>query len=254
MSPPPPRPRRGTIDLTATKIPAGAYTIWFQALTKGKYKGKDVDHHDLLQPHSDRDQGAGTESAGTEKDPMIFRLASLLLALAVAASAADKGPLPIADVQPKEPVNFDRDLLPFLNDNCLACHCKTTTKGGLNMETPELMLKGGETGPGIVPKKVDGEPRPAGRGASRFRPLDAAARQQGEGEESHAGAARPAQALDRPGREGLPAHRARRASGSRSRKVSARSSRWRSRPMGNSPPARARTGSSSTTSRPAAAS
>lgn len=32
----------GAIDLTATKIPAGAYTIWFQALTKGKYKGKDV--------------------------------------------------------------------------------------------------------------------------------------------------------------------------------------------------------------------
>lgn len=84
---------------------------------------------------------------------MIVRLASLLLALTVAASAADKGPLPIADVQPKEPVNFDRDLLPFLNDNCLACHCKTTTKGGLNMETPELMLKGGETGPGFVAKK-----------------------------------------------------------------------------------------------------
>ncbi|HEV7406457.1 MAG TPA: c-type cytochrome domain-containing protein [Chthoniobacteraceae bacterium] len=82
------------------------------------------------------------------------RFASLLLAATVAASAADKGPLPIADVQRKEPVNFDRDLLPFLNDNCLACHCKTTTKGGLNMETPELMLKGGETGPGIVPKKA----------------------------------------------------------------------------------------------------
>jgi hypothetical protein len=32
----------GTIDLTAAKIPVGAHTIWFQALTKGKYKGKDV--------------------------------------------------------------------------------------------------------------------------------------------------------------------------------------------------------------------
>lgn len=81
------------------------------------------------------------------------RIASLLLAATVAASAAEKGPLPIAEVQRKEPVNFDRDLLPFLNDNCLACHCKTTTKGGLNMETPELLLKGGESGPAIVPKK-----------------------------------------------------------------------------------------------------
>jgi hypothetical protein len=32
----------GTIDLAANKIPPGAYTIWFQALTKGKYKAKDV--------------------------------------------------------------------------------------------------------------------------------------------------------------------------------------------------------------------
>lgn len=83
-----------------------------------------------------------------------LRFASLWLAAAVAAAAAEKGPLPIAEVQSKEPVNFDRDLLPFLNDNCLACHCKTTTKGGLNMETPELLLKGGESGPAIVPKKA----------------------------------------------------------------------------------------------------
>ena len=79
--------------------------------------------------------------------------AALFLATACAAGAAGKTPIPIADVKLSEPVNFERDVLPFLSDNCLACHCKTTSKGGLNLETRELMLKGGDTGPAIVPMK-----------------------------------------------------------------------------------------------------
>ena len=50
-------------------------------------------------------------------------------------------------------VNYEKELLPLLKDNCLACHNKTTTKAGLNMETPELMLKGGDSGPALVPGK-----------------------------------------------------------------------------------------------------
>ena len=82
------------------------------------------------------------------------RIIAAFLASAAVASAAAKGPIPIADpASSGEPVHFDRDVLPFLSDNCLSCHCKTTTKGGLNLETPELMLKGGDTGPAIVPKR-----------------------------------------------------------------------------------------------------
>ncbi len=77
---------------------------------------------------------------------------TLLLVTASAASAA-KAPIAIADVKRADAVDFDRDVLPFLNDNCLSCHCQTTRKGGLNLETPELMLKGGDTGPAIVPKR-----------------------------------------------------------------------------------------------------
>ncbi|MFO1486710.1 MAG: c-type cytochrome domain-containing protein [Verrucomicrobiaceae bacterium] len=51
------------------------------------------------------------------------------------------------------PIDYDRDIRPFLKDNCIACHNKTTTKGGLNMETPELMAKGGESDVGIIPGK-----------------------------------------------------------------------------------------------------
>ncbi len=51
------------------------------------------------------------------------------------------------------PIDYDKQVRPFLKDNCIACHNKTTTKGGLNMETPELMAKGGESDRGIIPGK-----------------------------------------------------------------------------------------------------
>jgi len=50
-------------------------------------------------------------------------------------------------------LDYYKDVYPFLKANCIACHNKTTTKADLNMETPELMKKGGESGPGIVPGK-----------------------------------------------------------------------------------------------------
>ena len=49
------------------------------------------------------------------------------------------------------PIDYDQQIRPFLKDNCIACHNKTTTKGGLNMETPELMAKGGDSDVGIIP-------------------------------------------------------------------------------------------------------
>ena len=64
-------------------------------------------------------------------------------------------PLAITDLPPGTPVDFDRQIRPFLSDNCFACHSQTTSKGGLNLETPELMLKGGENGPSVVPQKPD---------------------------------------------------------------------------------------------------
>jgi len=50
-------------------------------------------------------------------------------------------------------LEFYRDVYPFLKTNCISCHNKTTTKADLNMETPELMIKGGEAGPALVPGK-----------------------------------------------------------------------------------------------------
>lgn len=52
-------------------------------------------------------------------------------------------------------LHFEKQLLPVLKDNCLACHNKTTTKGGLNMESPELMIQGGDSGSSLKVGKGD---------------------------------------------------------------------------------------------------
>jgi WD40 repeat protein len=77
----------------------------------------------------------------------------ILVAFIVAFSAAHlrAAPIEIAPLSRTTTVDFEREVVPFLRDNCLSCHCKTTTKGGLNMETPELMVKGGDTGPAVKP-------------------------------------------------------------------------------------------------------
>ena len=65
---------------------------------------------------------------------------TVVIAIAALLSAPVRGAL----------VEYEKELLPVLKDNCIPCHNKTTTKAGLNMETPELMLKGGDSDVGIV--------------------------------------------------------------------------------------------------------
>ena len=61
--------------------------------------------------------------------------------------------LPVADfpADRKEPVNFATEVYPFLKNNCLACHNSTKAKADLILESPADMLRGGDTGPAIVP-------------------------------------------------------------------------------------------------------
>ncbi|HSI14729.1 MAG TPA: c-type cytochrome domain-containing protein, partial [Chthoniobacter sp.] len=84
---------------------------------------------------------------------MIFPRLAFAFILTGSIALAAKAPIPITESKRTTPVDFDRDVRPFLSDNCLSCHCQTTTKGGLNLETPELMLKGGDSGTAIVPQK-----------------------------------------------------------------------------------------------------
>ncbi|HXG46697.1 MAG TPA: c-type cytochrome domain-containing protein, partial [Methylomirabilota bacterium] len=92
----------------------------------------------------------------------LVRFLSLSLNLAsLGALAADPGTLPppasrpsglpIAEPRRAEPVDFEREILPILKENCLACHNQTKAKAGLILETPQTILKGGDSGPALVP-------------------------------------------------------------------------------------------------------
>ena len=79
--------------------------------------------------------------------PLISLLAGF--GASITATAAPSALLPIAQLTRTTPVDFEQEIMHFMRDNCVSCHCKTTSKGGLNLETPELILKGGDTGPGL---------------------------------------------------------------------------------------------------------
>src|SRR5207244_7456073 len=66
---------------------------------------------------------------------------------------SQRKPITIAKIDRKTPVDFEKEILPILKNNCLACHNKTTTKAQLILETPQDILKGGESGKVVVPKR-----------------------------------------------------------------------------------------------------
>ena len=61
--------------------------------------------------------------------------------------------IPVKDLPAGKSVDFNADVLPFLSDNCISCHSKSTRKAGLNLETPKDILKGGDSGASVVPGK-----------------------------------------------------------------------------------------------------
>ncbi len=69
------------------------------------------------------------------------------------ASVAGAAPIPVAEMQRTEPVDFAREIYPVLKQNCLACHNTTKAKANLNLESPALMQKGGDSGSALTPGK-----------------------------------------------------------------------------------------------------
>lgn len=47
--------------------------------------------------------------------------------------------------------DFEKDIRPILERNCLRCHDADKSKGGLRMDTHELIMEGGDTADAIVP-------------------------------------------------------------------------------------------------------
>src|SRR4030095_14390506 len=68
-------------------------------------------------------------------------------------SASSLKPLPMADIKRDTAVDFEKEVLPILRNNCLACHGESKPKAGPVLETPQPIVKGGDPGPAVVPGK-----------------------------------------------------------------------------------------------------
>jgi WD40 repeat protein len=82
---------------------------------------------------------------------IVLLIVSMLGTPAWTAESPAKSGLPVAEVKRESAVDFEREILPIFRNNCLACHNTTKAKAGLNLETPKLILKGGDNGPGLQP-------------------------------------------------------------------------------------------------------
>jgi len=62
-------------------------------------------------------------------------------------------PIPVADVAHAGPVDFEKEILPILTRNCLACHSASKPESELVLENPQTIQKGGSQGPAVLPGK-----------------------------------------------------------------------------------------------------
>lgn len=53
------------------------------------------------------------------------------------------------------PVDFEKDISPILDSNCVACHNLGQAESKLNLEKVEFILKGGKRGPSVIAKDPD---------------------------------------------------------------------------------------------------
>ena len=79
----------------------------------------------------------------------------LLLFFTLSLPFLTQAQLPVADIKRDKPVNFATEVYPFLKENCLACHNSTKAKADLILESPQDMIRGGDTGPSIEPGNAD---------------------------------------------------------------------------------------------------
>ena len=81
----------------------------------------------------------------------------LTLSIAVALFALSVFPLVAAEPQHEAAGDefFERKIRPLFAQHCYSCHGRGEKKGGLNLESREAMLAGGESGPVALPGKPD---------------------------------------------------------------------------------------------------
>ena len=86
---------------------------------------------------------------------MIRFLAAFIVSALPLTAPSQELPLPVAEIEREEPIDFSSEILPILKQNCLACHHAKEAEGGLILETVEKITQGGDSGHGVVPGNIE---------------------------------------------------------------------------------------------------
>lgn len=79
-------------------------------------------------------------------------LAVILPLVVIAALIGADAPAPLPEPS-AVPIDFARDIQPLLQTRCVECHGANKQKAGLRLDAGEGLLRGGDSGPAIVPGK-----------------------------------------------------------------------------------------------------
>ncbi|MDX1934843.1 MAG: PSD1 and planctomycete cytochrome C domain-containing protein [Capsulimonadales bacterium] len=90
-------------------------------------------------------------------------LAVFSLLIGIGATAQPPTGKRVTKAAPKPPPRasdalFTREVLPILKSSCLPCHSGSNPSGGLNLADRAALLKGGYSGPAVIPGKPDSSP------------------------------------------------------------------------------------------------
>jgi cytochrome c len=86
--------------------------------------------------------------------PVFSTAGFALLAVAIAGCntvSEPTPPLPGSTADPASPAFYTGHVKPIFQKHCYRCHSGMNHRGGLSMATAASLMKGGETGPDIVP-------------------------------------------------------------------------------------------------------
>ena len=97
--------------------------------------------------------------SGTSSRGFAVGLAAILVLSTFAAHetlrAEDEEGLPVAKLDRKSPVNFEKEVLPLFRKNCLACHNATDAEADVVLESPKAIAESGFSDPIVVAGEAD---------------------------------------------------------------------------------------------------
>ncbi len=86
---------------------------------------------------------------------LILSVAAILPSVAFAQAKKETVPIPVAKIERKDPIIYEKDIEPIFYKKCITCHSGNVKEGRFDISTYEGVVKGGRRGAAVIPAKSD---------------------------------------------------------------------------------------------------